>query len=286
MAKLFCSVYNGIGNQLFGYSLGLYISKKTGRELHVDLTKLNLINFLSSVGIKKDTPREYELPKLGFDSPVRQFHLQEFTRKIKWIDHNYVADFRTHTHLLDTVNPTQDIYTLGWGNLRQVKEVLPEMKKRFIPQFEISPEVEKTLQIIRESNSVALHIRRTDYLHHKIGKRFNGICTDEYYQNAVNHIKNQLSNPFFIVFSDDMEFVTNNLKLENSHFVKDNPGHVDLFLMSNCKHFILANSTFSYWAAMLNDRKEKTICVPEFWYNNPLEAAGYVPEDWTKITIQ
>ena len=83
-----------------------------------------------------------------------------------------------------------------------------------------------------------------------------------------------------------MEFVTNNLKLENSHFVKDNPGHVDLFLMSNCKHFILANSTFSYWAAMLNDRKEKTICVPEFWYNNPLEAAGYVPEDWTKITIQ
>ena len=285
MSKVYCSVYNGIGNQLFCYALGLYVSKKTNRELYVDLTKLNFINFLSFAKIKKDTPRRYELPQLGFNPPVRQFNLQEFTRKIKLLNRSYIADFRNNEPNLAHIIPDQDIYTIGWGDFSRIKEVLPDMRNCFHKNFKIPHSVADTLKIINENNSVALHIRRTDYLHEKIGKRFNGVCTKEYYQNAINHIRRQIKNPFFIIFSDDMEYVINNLKLENSHFVSGNSGYVDLYLMSLCKNFILANSTFGFWAAILNQLEEKIVCVPQYWYNNPLETENFIPEEWTKISI-
>jgi hypothetical protein len=286
MSKVYCSVYNGIGNQLFCYALGLYVSKKTHKELYVDLTKLNTINFLSLVKIKKDTPRKYEIPKLGFNPPVIQFNIQEFTRKIKILNQTYIADFRNDTPTLGDVKSSQDIYTIGWGNFSNVKDILPDMRSRFQPNFKISPSVANTLKIIKENNSVALHIRRTDYLHQKIGKRFDGICTKKYYQNAIQHIMEQVHNPYFIVFSDDMEYVVNNIEIDNSHFVFGNPGYVDLYLMSACKNFILANSTFGFWAAILNKSEQKVVCVPEYWYNNPLETEEFIPEEWTKISIR
>ena len=285
MSKVYCSIYNGIGNQLFAYATGLYVSKMTGSELYADLTKLNLINFLSFLKLKKDTPRKYELPMLGFDNPVRHFHPLEFTRKLKTSKGNYVADFRKNKRWTGNVPQGQDIYTVGWCDFSQVKEILPEMRSRFDARFEITSNMAESLKIIQGTNSVAIHVRRTDYLHQKIGRRFDGICTDNYYQSAIRHIRETIDNPYFIIFSDDMEYVKNNLQIENSHFVAGNPGYADLYLMSACRHFIVANSTFSFWAAILNSRPDKVVCVPEYWYNNPLETEDFIPPEWVKIPV-
>ncbi|MCY1722118.1 alpha-1,2-fucosyltransferase [Prolixibacteraceae bacterium Z1-6] len=288
MSKVYCSVYNGLGNQLFGYALGMHISKNYNKTLYIDLTKLNFINSLSTIGFKKDTKRKYELHKLGFVHPVKNVHHSGFSKVLKnIIGEKYLyADFRKSHLALNQVSKTQHIHSIGWGDFNIVKEIIPELREQLSPNFEYTPQIEEARKIILESNSVAIHVRRSDYLDSKIGKRFGGICTDSYYTNAINAIKGKVENPNFIIFSDDIEYVKNNMDIENSYIVDGNAGYVDLYLMSLCKHFILANSTFSFWAAILNKLKTKVVCVPEYWYNKPLENECYIPEEWMKIPIE
>lgn len=287
MSKIYCSVYNGIGNQLFSYALGLYLAKKHNKTLVVDLTKLHLINFLSRRGLKKDTPRQYELDKLGFLNPTYKFLALEFIKNKKWILGNkyLFADFRKTHHDLGNVPENQNIYCVGWGNFEIVKTILPDMQAIFRPNFVKTSRYLEAEKIIRSNNAVALHIRRTDYLHPKISSNFSGISTDEYYRNAVAHIKSKVEHPYFVVFSDDVQYIKQNMFVENGCIIEGNAGFEDLCLMQLCRHFVLANSTFGFWAAMLNDNKEKVVCVPEFWYNSPLRKADYVPKEWVKIKI-
>jgi hypothetical protein len=248
---------------------------------------MNLTNSLAGIGIKKDTRREYELDKLGFIHPVKKFHYLEFLRSIKYfkLKKYLIADYRNSHNDLELLNQEQNIYTIGWGDFNLVKEIMPDLREKFNPNFKFDIQIIRTENKILEHNSVAIHIRRTDFLDSKIGKRFSGICTDEYYRNAIQTIKEKVENPFFFIFSDDIEYVKNNFELENSCIIEGNAGYADLYLMSLCKHYILANSTFSFWAAMLNKEETKTVCIPEYWYNEPFENAPYIPEDWLKISI-
>lgn len=287
MSKIYCCVYNGLGNQLFAYALGLHISKKYNKELSIDLTKLNMINFLSILKLKKDTRREYELHKLGFIDPVYRFNYPEIVRKFKFYkSKQYLfADYRQLHSDLGFVDSNIHIYTLGWGNFNLVKDILPDLRARLSPNFEITPQIEQAKKIIQIKNSVALHIRRTDYLNPGIGNRFDGVCTDTYYENAIQYIKEHVKDPYFIIFSDDINYVKENLRLEDSYIVSGNAGYADLYLMSLCKHFIVANSTFSFWGAILSKLHNKIVCTPAYWYRNPLETEAYIPEEWMKIAI-
>ncbi|KAF0237431.1 MAG: glycosyl transferase family [Prolixibacteraceae bacterium] len=288
MSKVYCSVYNGIGNQLFSYALGLFLAKKYNKELIIDLTKLNQINFLSRIGFKRDLRRKYELHKIGFTHPAKGFSFIEFSRKIKPVRSNkfIIADFRKSHCDLGEVSSNQNIYSVGWGDFNLVKEVLPEMKAKLTPHFEINSKIAEAIRLIQEKNSVAVHVRRTDYLNPKINNFSFGICTHVYYLNAINQIKKTVDNPFFIFFSDEIEYVKNTMSTENCYFVEGNTGFEDFYLMSLCKHFILANSTFSFWAAALNNSNQKTVCVPEYWYNTPLRQADFIPSGWEKIPVK
>lgn len=287
MSKIYCSVYNGIGNQLFGYALGLHLSKTYNKELIIDLTKLNFINFRSKIGLKRDLQREYELDKIGFIHPIKKFSLIEFLKNVKYLRNNnfVIADFRKSHSSLDEVLANQQIYVTGWGDFNLVKKILPEMRRKFFPNFEINRQIEEVIKLISEKNSVAVHVRRTDFLDPKISDYSIGICSDEYYNNAINFIKEKIENPFFIFFSDDISYVKEKMDTGNCYFVEGNTGYEDFYLMSLCKHFILANSTFSFWAAVLNKEKNKIVCVPEYWYNAPLRQADYIPHDWKKIPV-
>jgi hypothetical protein len=288
MSKVYCSVYNGIGNQFFSYALGLFLAKKYNKELIIDLTKLNQINFLSGIGFKRDLRREYLLDKIGFSHPVKNFGFIEFSRKMKLVKSKrfVIADFRKSHYDLGEVNPNQHIYSIGWGDFNIVKEVLPEMKAKLTANFEINSKISEAIKLIQEKNSVAVHVRRTDFLDAKISGYSIGICSDAYYTNAIRFIHKKIENPFFIYFSDDIEYVKSNMSTENSYFVEGNTGFEDFYLMSLCKHFILANSTFSFWAAALNNSLQKTVCVPEYWYNSPLRQAEFIPAEWERIPVQ
>jgi hypothetical protein len=237
--------------------------------------------------LKKDTVRDFELDKIGFTDKVIQLNLWNFLKKITWLSKNKMlfADFRKSHNEEKMIDSDADFYCLGWGDFRIVNEILPVLRSRFTPEFEITEKLAVTKNQILEKNAVAIHLRGTDFLDKKISAYAIGLCTDEYYSNAISFINEKIENPYFIIFSDDPEYFKQKLNIENSYVVSGNKGYEDLYLMSLCKNFILANSTFSFWAAILNTNQNKIVCVPEYWYNSPRRQADYIPDEWIKIAI-
>lgn len=157
---------------------------------------------------------------------------------------------------------------------------------RFKNDLPISTANKETLQMIETSNSVSIHVRRGDYLNPDIVKYFGNICTIEYYKKAVEIIRQKFGDVRFFIFSDDIKWARENLQfLGDSCFVDWNKGNdsiYDIYLMSRCKHNIIANSTFSFWAARLNVN-DNTVIYPKKWYNEPWTAPDIFPEEWIGI---
>jgi hypothetical protein len=105
----------------------------------------------------------------------------------------------------------------------------------------------------------------------------------DYYQKSINLINSRVKDPKYYVFSDDMDWVKKNLIIKNAVYVEGNKGGVDLQLMSLCKHNIIANSTFSWWGAWLNNNPEKIVISPKKWFNDMNMKNDIIPEDWIKI---
>jgi hypothetical protein len=151
-----------------------------------------------------------------------------------------------------------------------------------IDESKISPDNKTVLNEIRYSNSVFVHVRRGDYFSPAYNERFEGCCSIDYYINSIQYIKEQISNPEFFVFSDDIQWAKENLPLEKSTFVDWNKGEnspFDMFLMSNCKMAIMANSTFSFWGAKLGVPKT-IVTYPKKWINPPFVAGDLFYIEW------
>jgi len=136
-------------------------------------------------------------------------------------------------------------------------------------------------------NSVSLHVRRGDYINSSNIDLFGGVCTIDYYKNAINLILEKVDDCHFFVFSNDMKWVQENLHLENFTYVDNNNGlnsWLDMYLMSLCNHNIIANSTFSWWGAWLNKHLNKIVISPNKFLNKDLYTEVY-PENWLKIGV-
>jgi len=145
------------------------------------------------------------------------------------------------------------------------------------------------LKLIESSNSVSLHIRRTDFINNS-NHNVHGVCSLEYYHKGVDLISKKIDNPLFFVFSDDVYWAKENLKLNHSvQFVCGNLGkksYIDMFLMSSCKHNIIANSSFSWWGAWLNCNSDKIVIAPKIWFvkkqlNN--QTGDLIPDKWVRL---
>ena len=137
---------------------------------------------------------------------------------------------------------------------------------------------------IENCNAASLHVRRDDYLSTTYAYGFGGICTTAYYQNAIAYMKEKTIDPAFFVFSDDINWCRENLDVEGATFVDCNHGDEswqDMFLMSKCKHNIIANSSFSWWGAWLNNNTNKIVVAPDRWWNGLKD--DVVPETWIRI---
>jgi hypothetical protein len=127
------------------------------------------------------------------------------------------------------------------------------------------------LQEIQDTESVAIHIRLGDYLSNPEAHALHGVCPFEYYYSAIQFMRNQLSDPHFYIFSDDIHLAKEKFQLSGPDF-SDIEGHtgkmsyLDLYIMSKCRHFIIANSTFSWWSAWLGSNHEKIVIAPERWF--------------------
>jgi hypothetical protein len=280
----------GLGNQMFQYAFGVSLSRKSGAPLVLDTTYLNdrfprpgftfrnfdldifaiepKFTFLSRVSHEAPVPGLW----LGMDLVAMNAAHMIGTRKIIFEKKEYVFDAAA---LVPEKNGT--IYGY-WQNERYFADEADAVKKEFRFKIPFEGAAAELAHSIAEMNSIALHVRRGDYLKAANMKRLAGATDVDYYGSAVQRIVRSVKDPHFFVFSDDIAWCRENMKIGYPTTYVDGASagpkaSFHLHLMSLAKHNIIANSTFSWWGAWLNANPDKIVIAPKRWL------AGGVPSD-------
>ncbi len=297
--KILVRLSGGLGNQMFQYALGRNLSFKNNVELKVEtsdfddpknprLYKLDKFNVNAILANKKDF-REIGLPNMenrDFLSRIarRIFRIFDGRKSI------YKRKFVIEPHFYfcpDILKITSSCYLSGvWQSEKYFKDVEEVIRKEFTLRNKPSAETENWIQKTSGCNSVSIHIRRGDYVNSPKTNQFHGVCSIEYYDRAIDLISQKITAPVFYIFSDDIEWVKGNLKIPYSKFyVSDStvPDYEELIVMSKCKHNIIANSSFSWWGAWLNESPEKIVIAPQKWFAGNTDTRDLIPASWIRL---
>ena len=291
-------IFGGLGNQLFCYAAAKALAVKTGRPLYLDLYS----------GFKKDFYRRapaIQQFNIHYQTAAwwQQFQflggiqavtaLRKLARTQHWL-HPYYYFERDYTrfdeHFFDH-RASRFIYLDGyWQCERYFQDIAPLIRQEFEMVTQHDTENKEWAAKIKGVNAVALHARRLHGVpNQKNAQPKPGVrsLSLDYYQNAMAEISERVTNPHFFCFSDYPEWFEKNLKTDfNITFVSHNQygadrSHEDFWLMSQCRHFITSNSTFSWWAAWLSRHENKIVFAPDlsFW-----ESQDIIPRGWLTRT--
>lgn len=285
-------ISGGLGNQMFQYAVGKSIAKANN-----DILKLDTLFY------PKQTLRKYELDIFNINENIASEQEIEYLagknnffiklkRKIGLMVQkplSYYKEKRLSTFNEDIFNYHENIYLDGyWQNEKYFKNIRQDILNDFTMTGKISKEATSYLEQIRYNNSISIHIRRGDYLHRTEDESVHGLCDINYYKQAIDYISKMVANSSFFIFSDDIKWCKENFDfMKNKIFIDDTKSAFDdLELMKNCKHNIVANSTFSWWGAWLNQNEDKIVIAPKRWFANEKmqnEAQDIVPQKWVRI---
>ena len=278
----------GLGNQLFQYAL--YKRLETmGKCLYADLSLYNnpqamrfeIADIFSNVKIKKcNNNTVHELIKRNttdFFKPVSFTIYSEAS----------IYDMREKKADMNLLNISSGIIK----GMFQTREFAEQIKAELIETLVFPTDTEKKLHIIseqfKEKNIIGIHIRRGDYLDDANKRFYENICTDSYYQQAIEYVIKLTKDGVLCFFSDDIEWVKRHYKVEDAIYVEEKmfdhyQSWYDMYLMSICSHNIIANSTFSWWGAWLNQNPDKIVIAPKKWVNQ-CEYIDIYPEGWIRM---
>lgn len=258
----------GLGNQMFQYAAGRVASLKNRTSLKLDISALQKKNWAN----RHYCLNNFNINENFYDFPFPPFWLKKLARPL------YDKEF---------INIPNNSYLNGqWQNERYFKDMKGQILIDFALKNALSKNAEKILNKINSVSSVSIHIRRADYLSEKMAKVYR-VCPMSYYEKAANLIEKKYPNAFFFVFSDDIAWAKENFTFAKDTFFVSGRGIKDeeeLILMSKCRHNIIANSSFSWWGAWLNNNPGKIVITPKRWFVNPEnELPGLVCPTWVKI---
>lgn len=259
----------GMGNQMFQYALYLQL-KTLGKNVKIDdVTEYEGRNArpirLSVFEAKYDIPTEMEMNCLT-DS-----YLDVVSKIRRKLTGRKTAAYVEKSQLFDSkVLGLDRAYLIGcWQSDKYFKNIKEEVRNAFtFKNIELSEEMRCYKKAMENSNSVSVHIRRGDYL--QVDEVYGGICTEEYYQKAMKQIEEEMPDCHFFIFTNDVPWGKEHMVGKNVTVVEGNnedAGYIDMYLMTCCKHYILANSSFSWWGCYLNPSKEKKVIAPKIWAN-------------------
>jgi len=161
------------------------------------------------------------------------------------------------------------------------------VRSEFIFEDRLTQNCESLFNEIRRHPSASIHIRRGDYLNRRNSKLFHA-CDLDYYLRAMQYVASRTEKIKFYIFSDDPKWAHENFYHKGYDFciintISNAAAQTDMFLMSLCDHNIIANSTFSWWAAWLNSNNDKIVISPDKWFKNGRNASDLIPNSWIKI---
>lgn len=266
----------GLGNQMFCYAFALALKNKYNEEVLLDISHFNHYNLHNGFQIndifKNDLIKiasKKEISKLT--SYIPHYKLSRILRKLLPIKSKEYIESRDYIYDGEAMNVAGDCYYEGyWQSPHYFKNIESDVKRIFT--FPTTEGDNKKLEnIILDTNSISIHIRRGDYLN---AKSFKGICELDYYREAIALMNSKVDNPYYFIFSNDINWCVENLteilNTDRVKFVSHNVGkesYWDMYLMSCCKNMVIANSSFSWWAAYLNRSVSPIIVAPKRWVN-------------------
>jgi len=273
-------IRGGLGNQMFQYATARHLSYKYNTDL-----ALNTEYFYNTP--KKDVKRKYQLDVFNIDKNIKtETKVNPIIKLIQKIFLKFFGD-KIQISIANLILKIKlSVYLNGYfQNEKYFSDIRAILLKEFTLNKEINEETKKTKEIILKSEAVCLNVRRGDYLRPDYLKIY-GICSMEYYTKALEYIKQRVENPLICIFSDDPEWVKKEFKIDNVLFTDNRTisDYEQMYLMSLCKHNIMANSSFSWWGAWLNQNPNKIVIGPKQWLvNKSSEELDIMPKDWIKM---
>lgn len=275
-------ITGGLGNQMFIYAFYLRM-KKRFPNTRIDLS--DMVHYHVHQG--------YELHRI-FRLPEDEFCINRNLKKVLeflFFRKIYERKQKGSLQAYEKSYLWPLLYFKGfYQSERYFADIETEVREAF--RFDLAKASAKTCALAREIDSridsVSLHIRRGDYLEARHWENTGSVCQLPYYQNAIAEISRRVENPFFYVFSDDMEWVKKNIPLERAVYIDWNHGAdnwQDMMLMSHCRHHIICNSTFSWWGAWLDANQDKLVIAPNRWFRHT-ETPYIYPKDWITVPIE
>lgn len=182
-----------------------------------------------------------------------------------------------------------NVYLQGyWQSEKYFADIKHIIIREFTVKHGMNSKNRKMADRINNCASVSVHIRRGDYVNNPQTNSVHGTCGMEYYQRCIAQVAQAIAEPHFFIFSDDPQWTIKNIKPDYPVTLIDFNGperdYEDLRLMSMCKHNIIANSTFSWWAAWLNPNPQKLIYAPERWFlAEKIDPSDLIPANWHKV---
>ncbi len=287
----------GLGNQMFQYAVARRLAYTLGTGLKLDVSgyqkqrrltpreyNLSVFNIVKQIA----SPKEIDsLKGSSFSLPI--LHIMEKLTRIKLTPSSYINRI-TETRFDPSILTLPDnVYLEGiWQSEKYFMDIAEIIRKEFTFKNPSVGKNKELSELITSVEAVSIHVRRTDYVHNPQTQQMHGSCGIDYYRRCVEELTKKIKNPHFFIFSDDPAWISTNLKLPyTTTLVTHNQadqGHEDLRLMSQCKHHIIANSSFSWWGAWLNPRSEKIVFAPQRWFKNlSFDSNDIIPSGWIKL---
>lgn len=283
-------VIGGLGNQMFQYAFYKYLEYSKQNEIKLDLSLFN--NYSLHNGYELE--RVFNIDeKIADKDEIKRFKSKYplfFKIENKLLNKNLIFGtnhfkenkFYINKKIFD--EKIKDFYVEGYFQTYKYIQKLDDSL------FEFKTKLSQKEEQLFKGNTVSIHIRGGDYLSSKKDNAlFGNICTKDYYMKAINYIKNNIENPNFLIFTNDKEYAEILFKYDNFQIIdwnRDRESFRDMYLMSLCKHNIIANSSFSWWGAWLNKNSSKIVIAPHKWFNdNNINQNEIVPKDWIRVGL-
>jgi len=292
---LIVKLVGGLGNQMFQYAAARAASCRTKIPFKLDITfykksnlrsyRLNHFNIIENIATEDDIKRfiipskRKTLQYCNYIIKKKIFCSNSF-RRIKQISTKYCQDI---------FNIKGSSYITGyWQSEKYFIDKTEIIRKELTVKNEPDEKNSKYLKFINETNSVSLHIRRGDYAYNPEAYKTYGLLDLDYYTKAIEYISDRVKRINIFAFSDDISWVKKEIKTRFPIYYIDFNGadkdYEDLRLMYNCKHHIIANSSFSWWGAWLSDNPRKIVIAPMNWYaKRDINSEDIYGNNWIRL---
>jgi hypothetical protein len=280
----------GLGNQMFQYAVGRAISLKHNAPLKMDVSFLEQA---TDAHIK----RHYDLDifnlevtiakneELNTFSSVQNNRLKRNLQRFLPIPNHTVVE-PTHAFCPEILKSQDNSLLVGFWQTEKYFEQIADVIRKDFAFKPLQNQLDKELaEKISSCNSLSVHIRRGDYVSNPETNKYHGTCSPEYYKEAIELMKTKGNNLHLFIFSDDMQWVKQNMIFNLPvTYIDHNTGknsYIDMQLMAMCKHNVIANSSFSWWGAWLNTNKDKVVLAPRNWFaDKTIDTSDLISSDW------